>query len=106
MATTIPNVIRALGNAHPDGFTTRDLVMAFMDAGYGPEKAVRRTKVCVKGLLILPHPENDPVTEKGEKKRYVSKYCAYHRNLFPEYFDMNPIRAVKIERDGSFTILG
>lgn len=101
MATTIPNIIRALGYTCPNGFTKYDLIGAFMDAGYGSEKAVRRYKQCLKSNQIVVSPEQP---ESGGPV-FISRYSPLHRELYGTYIDSKPIRAVKIERDGSATYL-
>lgn len=97
MATTIPNVIRALGNSHPDGFTKNELIEALLMAGYGSEKAVRRWKQCALGNQIVPNPENT--------KLYISRYSPMHMQFYQEYLEAQPLRAVHIERDGTAVFL-
>lgn len=97
MATTIPNVIRALGNIHPDGFTKNEFIEAFLMAGYGSEKTLRRWKQCVLGNQIVPNPENETL--------YISRYSPAHMTYYQEYLESQPLRAVHIERDGSAVFL-
>lgn len=97
MATTIPNVIRALGNRNPMGFTKNDLLEALLMAGYGSEKTMRRWKQCVLGNQIVPSPENGNL--------YISRYSPAHMQFYAEYLESQPLRPVHIERDGTAVFL-
>lgn len=97
MATTIPCVLRALGNKNPLGFTKADILAAFIDAGYNPEKAYRRYTQCVASHQIVQNPEMD--------NTWISLYCPAHWRSYPEALQDVKIIAAKIERDGTITYL-
>lgn len=90
MATTIPCILRALGNRYPTGFTIKDLTEAFVMDGYGSEKAIRRAKQVKFSGEIMP-------IDTGV---FVTIYNPYHVKLFPELGEVR-VRAVKIARDGT-----
>jgi len=83
MATTIPNVIRELGNRHRDGFTRAELIAAFIMAGYGSEKAVRRFKQCSASKQIIPVAEDASTHET----LWASIYCPFHWLEYKEKLD-------------------
>lgn len=95
MSTTIPNILRQLGNRYPTGFSLEDLKEALLMDGYGPLKVSRRVKQVQFSGEIIP-------TDNGE---YVTLYNPYHLRSYPELFADLRIRPVKIERDGSVTYL-
>lgn len=98
MATTIPNVIRELGNRHRYGFTKQELVAAFIMAGYGPEKAVRRFAQCRLSKQIIPVAEDADTHET----LWVSIYCPFHwQGEYKEKLDQVRIVPVHIARDGT-----
>lgn len=97
MATTIPCVLRALGNKNPAGFTKADLLAAFINAGYNPEKALRRYTQCVASHQIIPSPEMGSA--------WITLYCPTHWKNFPDDLADVKIIAAKIERDGTVTYL-
>ena len=101
MATTIPNVIRSLGNHQPDGFTKAELIAAFIMAGYSPEKAVRRFKQCAASKQIIPVAQDAATNET----LWVSIYCPFHWKQHKEELDQVRIIPVHIERDGTPTFL-
>lgn len=96
MATTIPNVLRALGNEHISGFTKEELIEKFIKAGYNPEKAKRRYLQVVASKEIIP--------TEGDSNGFITIYSHVHMKLYPELKDVH-IRAVKVERDGSIVYL-
>ena len=101
MATTIPNVIRSLGNKHREGFTKDELIEALIMSGYGCEKASRRFKQCAASHQIIP-----VATETDtEKTIWASIYCPFHWNEYKKQLEQVKIRAVHIEKDGSVTFL-
>ena len=95
MSTTIPVILRQLGNKHPHGFSLDELKEALLWDGYGPEKIAHRVKQVVASHEIIRLGENDT---------YVTVYNPYHVKICPE-LDEVQIRPVKIERDGSVTLL-
>lgn len=97
MATTVPCVLRALGNRNPTGFTKADILAAFINAGYNPEKASRRYKQCVAAHQIVN-------TEEGSEN-WVTLYCPTHWRMYPDLLKDVQVLAVKIERDGTVTYL-
>lgn len=94
MATTIPNVLRALGNEHVSGFTKEELIEKFIKAGYNPEKARRRYLQVVASKEIIP----------TDGEGFITIYSHVHMKLYPELKDIH-VRAVKVERDGSIVYL-
>lgn len=96
MATTIPCILRSLGNKYPFGFTLEDLKEAFLKDGYGPIKASRRVKQVVFSREIIP------ADDKSED--FITIYNPFHVKNHPELEEVR-IKAVKIERDGSVTYL-
>lgn len=102
MATTIPNVIRTLGNKQPDGFTKDELIEELIKAGYGPEKAVRRFKQCAASKQIVP---SNMVDAQTNKTLWISIYCQFHWKQYKEILEPVRIVPVHIERDGSITFL-
>lgn len=101
MATTVPNVIRELGNRQRLGFTKAELIAAFIMAGYGPEKAVRRFKQCAASKQIIPVADDANTHET----LWASIYCPFHWNEYKELLDPVRIVPVHIERDGTPTFL-
>lgn len=97
MATTIPCILRALGNRFPTGFTLKDLEEAFILDGYGSEKAVRRCKQVRLSGEIIP-------IETEEGSFYFTIYNPYHVLKYPELGEVR-VRAVKITRDGTPIVL-
>ncbi len=97
MATTVPCVLRALGNKNPLGFNKDDILAAFINAGYNPEKASRRYRQCLASHQIIPCPE--------EEYGYITLYCPSHWRAYPGVLDEVRIVAAKIERDGTVTYL-
>lgn len=95
MATTIPCILKSLGNRYPDGFTLDDLKEAFLKDGYGPLKASRRVKQVKFSNEIIP---------LDDGLGYVTIYCPYHVKFHPELENVR-IKAVKVERDGTVTFL-
>lgn len=93
MASTIPNVLRALAIKRPEGFTTDELMEAFIRSGYNPDKARRRTK---------------QVIASGEIQQwngvFLTIYSPFHYAINPALADVH-IRAVKIDRDGTVNYL-
>lgn len=94
MSTTIPNILRALANKCPNGFTPEDLKEAFVRDGYGSEKAQRRTK---------------QVVASGEVQvlngLLYTIYSPVHYSAYPDLLGNVRVKAVKIERDGTITYL-
>lgn len=97
MATTIPCILRALGNKNPTGFTKADLLAAFINAGYNPERALRRYTQCIASHQIIPNPE--------EGHTWISIYCPMHWKNYQKDLEDVQIIAAKIERDGTVTYL-
>ena len=93
MATTIPCILRALGNKHPTGFTLEDLEEAFILDGYGSEKAIRRVKQVRFSGEITP-------IETDEGSFFFTLYNPYHVSQYPELGEIR-VKAVKIARDGT-----
>lgn len=96
MSTTIPCILRELGDKNPDGFTKSELLAAFVKEGYSADKAARRYKECVASHQITPAPEDD---------RWITLYSRLHWSIHPEELQDVRIIAVKIARDGSVVIL-
>lgn len=94
MSTTIPNILRQLGNKYPTGFSLDDLKEALMWDGYGPLKISRRVKQVQFSGEITPQ----------EDGTFITLYNPYHVKTHPELMEAR-IRPVKIERDGSVTFL-
>lgn len=94
MATTIPNVLRALANRKPMGFTKGELIEAFIREGYNPEKAYRRFKQVFASGEIQP----------WEDGLFITIYSPAHYKLNPGITDVH-IKAVKIARDGTIIYL-
>lgn len=91
MATTIPCILRALGNKNPTGFTTEELIEAFIKDGYGSEKAVRRAKQVQISHEVL----------RNDEGYLVTIYNPYHVLNYPDLLKDVEVRAVKIARDGT-----
>lgn len=96
MSTTIPCILRALGNKNPDGFTKAELLSEFIVEGYSPDRADRRTKECIASHQIIPAKENG---------KWLTLYSPTHWKYYPEELEDVRVIAVKIERDGSVTVL-
>lgn len=94
MCNTVPNVIRKLGNKTLGGFTRQDLIAALIDDGYGVEKAQRRAQAALLSRQIIPQPDD----ETG--LLYISQYCPFHWEKWPEVLSENEIKPVKIDRYG------
>lgn len=108
MATTIPCVLRALGNKNPLGFGKDDILAAFINAGYNPEKAFRRYRQCVASHQIVPICEADAERlglAENQSSDWVTIYCPAHWRTFMDTLADVQIVAVKIERDGTVTYL-
>ena len=108
MATTIQCVLRALGNRNPLGFGKEDILAAFINAGYNPEKALRRYRQCAASHQIVPINESDAERlnlAENEKTQWVTLYCPAHWRTFIDTLADVQIVAVKIERDGTVTYL-
>ena len=101
MATTIPNVIRTLGNKHRQGFTKDELIEALIMSGYGCEKAIRRFKQCAASHQIVPVADE----EGTNKTLWASIYCPFHWVEYRNKLKSVKIRPVHIEKDGSVTFL-
>lgn len=99
MATTVPCVLRALGNKNPMGFNRADVLAAFINAGYNPEKAFRRYKQCLASHQIVNCPD------EGVGGEYITLYSPSHWKLYYDALKDVTVIAVKIERDGSVTEL-
>lgn len=99
MATTVPCVLRALGNRNPTGFTKADVLAAFINAGYNPEKAFRRYRQCAASHQIVKK------SEDGSTEEWITPYCPTHLRMYPDDLTDIEILAVKIERDGTVTYL-
>lgn len=95
MSTTIPRILRQLGNQHPTGFSLDELKEALLWDGYGPEKIARRVKQVIASQEII---------RAGMNGTYVTVYNPYHVKTCEELKDVQ-IRPVKVERDGSITYL-
>lgn len=99
MATTIPNVIRELGNRQRFGFTKAELIAAFIMAGYSPEKAVRRFNQCRYSKQIIPVADDADTHET----LWASIYCPFHwqQAEYKEKLQQVRIVPVHIARDGT-----
>lgn len=78
-----------------------ELIAAFIMAGYGPEKAVRRFRQCAASKQIIPVGDDSNTHET----LWASIYCAFHWNEYKELLDQVQIVPVHIERDGTPTFL-
>lgn len=96
MATTIPCVLRDLGNRNPDGFTKAEILIAFVNEGYNPEKAERRYRQIIAANQITQIPDSNS---------WVTVYSYVHQKLYTDILKDIQIRAVKIARDGSIVYL-
>lgn len=101
MSTTIPCILRELGDRNPDGFTKGDLLAAFIREGYSPDRAARRYKECVASNQIVPCPEETP----GAEPTWITIYSRVHWKFYEPTLDEVHIVAVKIARDGSVIVL-
>lgn len=95
MSTTIPCILRELGDRNPDGFTKKDLLAAFIKEGYSPDRALRRYRECVASNQIVP----------TEGDGWLTLYSRTHWKFHADDLDGVQIIAVKIARDGTVIYL-
>ena len=95
MCNTVPKVISKLGHDHLDGFTKKEFIAAFLQDGYGIQKAERHYLMCLLSGAITPVPDRSDL--------FVSVHCPWHYQLYEDLLKDVEISPVKIDRDGRVT---